>query len=123
MRNLLCLGTGYGRYSLNYKGLPYRTEWVEYPDIEVLCIRIGAPPTSTKHGRPRYTLPVIYDPSTNSVISDSVDIAKYLDETYPDTPKLLPAGTEAFQAMFLDSVWPSIGFPALKIFVSRTVWG
>ncbi|PSR72270.1 hypothetical protein PHLCEN_2v11862 [Hermanssonia centrifuga] len=112
------------RYSLSFKGLPYKTEWVEYPDIEPLCIKIGAPATSTKaDGRPYYTLPVIYDPSTKSVVADSLNIVRYLDKTYPDTPKLLPTGTEAFQAAFLDSAWPSIGFHVFKIIISRTCTG
>ncbi|KAL1734091.1 hypothetical protein EV714DRAFT_281225 [Schizophyllum commune] len=86
------------RYALNYKGLPFRTEWVEYPDIEKKCKEIGAEPTDTKEdGSPLYTLPVISDPSTGKVISDGPKIAKYLDDTYPDTPKLYPPGTEATQ--------------------------
>lgn len=89
------------RFALNYKGLKYRTEWVEYPDIEPLCKKIGAPPTWTpKNGPPLYTLPVIYDPSTDTVVVDSVRIADYLDKTYPDTPRLFPPGTRALQAAF-----------------------
>ncbi|KAJ7015781.1 hypothetical protein C8F04DRAFT_1171671 [Mycena alexandri] len=55
------------RYALNFKGLSYRTEWIEYPDIEALCKKIGAPHTRNKpDGRPHYTLPVIHDLSTGS---------------------------------------------------------
>ncbi|KAJ4002295.1 hypothetical protein F5050DRAFT_1559024 [Lentinula boryana] len=90
------------RYCLNYKGLAYRTEWIEYPDIEALCIKIGAAPTDSKDDgiSPEYTLPVIYDPSTGQTISDSFDIAVYLDTTYPDTPQLFPPGTRALQSVF-----------------------
>ena len=97
---------------MNYKGIPYKTEWVEYPDIEPLCLKIGAAPTSKKaDGRPQYTLPVIYDPSTKRAISESAAIAKYLDETYPDTPALFPPGTDALQSIFLDVVWTTVGLP------------
>ncbi|GAW07249.1 AChain Crystal Structure Of Glutathione Transferase Gstfua3 From Phanerochaete Chrysosporium [Lentinula edodes] len=91
------------RYSLNYKGLSYRTEWIEYPDIEALCIKIGAAPTDVKADgiTPDYTLPVIYDPSTDKTISDSFAIALYLDTAYPDTPKLFPPGTQALQEAFV----------------------
>ncbi|KAF8878319.1 hypothetical protein BD779DRAFT_1554828 [Infundibulicybe gibba] len=83
------------RFSLNYKSLAYKTEWVEYPDIEPLCKKIGAPPTSTKAtGEPHYTLPVIFDPKTKRAISDSAAIAEYLDEQYPETPKLFPTVRE-----------------------------
>ncbi|KAJ3878215.1 hypothetical protein F5051DRAFT_428363 [Lentinula edodes] len=94
------------RYSLNYKGLSYRTEWIEYPDIEALCIKIGAAPTDVKADgiTPDYTLPVIYDPSTNKTISDSFAIALYLDTAYPDTPKLFPPGTQAIQEAFMQYV-------------------
>ncbi|KAF8824223.1 hypothetical protein HHX47_DHR8000375 [Lentinula edodes] len=94
------------RYSLNFKGLAYRTEWIEYPDIEALCIKIGAAPTDVKADgtSPEYTLPVIYDPSTNKAISDSFNIAQYLDTTYPDTPQLIPPGTRALQSGFTQYV-------------------
>jgi glutathione S-transferase len=46
------------------------------------------------------TLPVIMDPNTNRFISDSFAIAQYLDEQYPDTPKVLPYGTAALIHVF-----------------------
>ena len=91
------------RYCLNYKRIPYHTVWVEYPDIEDLCKKISAPPTGVKaDGSPFYTLPVIYDPSTNTTHSESVLIAEYLDAQYPDRPQLIPQGTRALQHMFSD---------------------
>ncbi|EDR03530.1 uncharacterized protein LACBIDRAFT_295178 [Laccaria bicolor S238N-H82] len=104
------------RFCLNYKGIPYRTEWVEYPDIEPLCIERGIPPTSYwADGKPHYTLPAIHDPSTGTYIADSLLIAEYLDKTYPDTPRIFPRGLEALQLGFvksfmtqLDSIWTSI---------------
>lgn len=47
-----------------------------------------------------YTLPLIYDPYTKATISDSLAIARYLDETYPETPVLIPPGTAALHAAF-----------------------
>jgi glutathione S-transferase len=81
------------RLCLNVKGLQYKTVWVEYPDIEAICKKIGAKPTSTQG--PPYTLPVIHDPSTNTVVSDSIDIVRYLDATYPSTIQLMPPGSDA----------------------------
>lgn len=91
------------RLALNYKGLSYKTVWVEYPDIEPLCKEIGATPTAVrKNGTDYYSLPVISDPSTGKVVSDSYAIAKYLDETYlaPDYPALFPAGSHVLQFAF-----------------------
>ena len=111
-------------YTLNYKGIPYRTEWVEYPDIEPLCLKLGAAPTDTRSdGRPYYSLPVIYDPSTKKAVSDSAVIAKYLDETYPDTPQLFPEGTAALQAVFLDGAWDLFGLPLYMIMLPRVCTG
>ncbi|KAJ3733260.1 hypothetical protein DFJ43DRAFT_995758 [Lentinula guzmanii] len=90
------------RYSLVYKSLPYRTVLVEFPDLEHTMRELGAAPTETKpDGSPKYTLPVIHDTATNAVVSDSVAIAQYLDETYP-SPPLFPNGTHAFHASFND---------------------
>ncbi|KAI0769977.1 hypothetical protein C8Q74DRAFT_1369215 [Fomes fomentarius] len=90
------------RYALNAKGLPHKSVWVEYPDIEPLCKKIGAAPGGKQPGTgaPLYTLPVIFDPNTNAVVSDSAVIVAYLDKTYPSTPALLPAGTDALHEAF-----------------------
>ncbi|EIW58149.1 uncharacterized protein TRAVEDRAFT_124779 [Trametes versicolor FP-101664 SS1] len=89
------------RYTLNVKGIPYKTIWVEYPDIEAAMHKIGALPTSRRpDGTPLYTLPAIYDPNTETVLSESAAIARHLDKTYPDTPRLIPAGTDALHAAF-----------------------
>ena len=104
------------RVVLNYKGIPYRTEWVEYPDIEPHSKSLGIKPTGKKSdGSPLYTLPAIHDPSTGVYIADSIAIAEYLEETYPNTPSVFPNETiglqKAFSAAFkhsIDAVWPFI---------------
>ncbi|TFK33644.1 hypothetical protein BDQ12DRAFT_405591 [Crucibulum laeve] len=103
------------RYSLNYKQIPYKTEWVEGPDIEMVCKKIGIPPSSKRpDGSDFYSLPAIYDDSTNTAISDSLNIAVYLDKTYPGTPTLIPAGTEALHAAFvvafMSTIWPFFNY-------------
>ena len=104
------------RVVLNYKGIPYRTEWVEFPDIEPLSKKLGIAPTFHKSdGSPLYTLPAIHDPSTGVYIADSTAIAEYLEKTYPDTPSVFPNETiglqKAFEATFensLEAVWSFI---------------
>ncbi|KAJ7580266.1 hypothetical protein C8J56DRAFT_867568 [Mycena floridula] len=90
------------RYALNIKGLPYERISLEYPDIEKVSKEMGAKPTTVRRGAPLYTLPMIFDPSTNTVISDSIAIVQYLDETYPDTPRLMPPGTRVLHLAFAD---------------------
>ncbi|KDQ50539.1 hypothetical protein JAAARDRAFT_199937 [Jaapia argillacea MUCL 33604] len=90
------------RFALNIKGIPYKTVWLEYTEIEPALLKLGAKATDTKpDGRPHYTLPVIHDPSTNAVVSDSYAIAEYLDAQYPDTIPLFPKGSAALQAGFV----------------------
>ncbi|KAH6888846.1 hypothetical protein BKA70DRAFT_1330870 [Coprinopsis sp. MPI-PUGE-AT-0042] len=85
------------RFCLNYKQLAYKTEWVEYLDIPPVYLKHNNPPTDTHpDGKPYYSVPAILDDlsGTTVMIADSVKIAQYLDETYPDTPKLFPEQTE-----------------------------
>lgn len=91
------------RYCLNYKGLPYKTVWLEYPDIEPTMKKIGALPTGKRpDGSILYTIPAIYDDSTGTAIAESTLIAEYLDKTYPSTPRIIPPGTHALQLAFAD---------------------
>ena len=93
------------RYTLNIKGIPYKTVWVEYPEVEALCKKIGAPPTGKKpDGAPLYTLPTIFDPNTSKAVSDSALIVRYLDATYPAAgPTLVPPALDALLAAFQDA--------------------
>ncbi|KAH6904515.1 hypothetical protein BKA70DRAFT_1297012 [Coprinopsis sp. MPI-PUGE-AT-0042] len=85
------------RFCLNYKGLPYQTEWVEFAEIEAVYHKHNIPPCAKPDGTPgpHYSLPAIFDvnPTTGkaTAIADSLKIARYLDNTYPDTPKVLPS--------------------------------
>uniref|UniRef100_A0A8H7XQM0 GST N-terminal domain-containing protein n=1 Tax=Psilocybe cubensis TaxID=181762 RepID=A0A8H7XQM0_PSICU len=97
------------RFSLNLKELPYKTEWVEYPDIETHCRSLGIPPTSQKpDGSPFYTLPAIHDPSTGVYISDSVKIAAYLEERYPSGRRIFPTGHAGIQIIFEEVLFENV---------------
>ena len=72
---------------LNYKKIPYKVEWVNFPEIEAMCKSIGAAPSGKKtDGKPHYTVPVIkIEPPTGSsdpvvVLSDSYNIAQYIEQ-------------------------------------------
>ncbi|KAK6536775.1 hypothetical protein TWF281_000990 [Arthrobotrys megalospora] len=76
---------------LNYKKVTYETEWVEYPDIRVRLAELGIP---SKGGLMPYTLPmmrVTITPTDGSepqikYLTDSADIAKYLNDNHPEPP-------------------------------------
>ena len=95
--------TVFSSYSLNYKGLPFRTVWVEYPDIESTLKAAGIVSNTRKKpdGSPTWTVPAIYDPKTKTGITESFAIAEYLDKTYPDTPLLIPPGTRTLQKAWI----------------------
>ncbi|PPR03711.1 hypothetical protein CVT24_007404 [Panaeolus cyanescens] len=109
------------RYALNYKGIPYKTEWVEFPDIEKHCISLSIPTKDKKaDGSPYYSLPAIWDTDTGVKLSDSLEILKYLETTYPNKPTLFPNNTQgvltAFEGAFkgqLDALWEFI-LPAVS---------
>ncbi|TFY71087.1 hypothetical protein EVG20_g1916 [Dentipellis fragilis] len=103
------------RFGLNIKSIPYKTVWVEYPDIEHVCKTIGAEPTGTRFGKPVYTLPVIQDPNTGAVVADSFKIAAYLDATYPNTISLFPDETKVFQTMFLQTFEDNVIWAILQL--------
>ncbi|KAI8986072.1 hypothetical protein BD414DRAFT_487549 [Trametes punicea] len=110
------------RYCLNIKGLPYETVWVEYPDIEAALRKVGAAATMQKpDGSPLYTLPAIYDPNTETTIADSAKIVRYLDKTYPDTPRLIPAETDALHAAFHAAFESTLIPDLLKIVLPQAV--
>lgn len=92
------------RYCLTFKGLPFQTVWLEYPEIKPFYEQHSLVPTTlrTIKGTPMpvHTLPIIMDPNTNRFITDSFAIAQYLDEQYPDTPKVLPNNTAALVHVF-----------------------
>ncbi|KAE8348975.1 hypothetical protein BDV28DRAFT_72027 [Aspergillus coremiiformis] len=89
------------RYALNFKGVPYRTEWVELPEVTSRRKGLGVPPCRTfNDGSPYYTLPVVEDLATSNKVGDSFDIALYLDKTYPDAPRLLPSLSVGLHASF-----------------------
>ncbi|KAE9402590.1 hypothetical protein BT96DRAFT_1017539 [Gymnopus androsaceus JB14] len=70
---------------------------------------LGVKPTAAKlNGDPEYTLPIIIDDSNGVALSESVDIAEYLDKTYLDTSRLLPEGSHALQAAFRDVFYPKV---------------
>ncbi|KAK2464961.1 hypothetical protein APHAL10511_003037 [Amanita phalloides] len=96
------------RYTLNFKGLPFRAQHIQYVDIEKTCKEKGIPP-SNSNAEIKYTLPSIFDTSTGIGVSESHRIAAYLDETYPDTPKVIPAGTEALQTAWIEAIMPNLG--------------
>lgn len=99
-----------------FKGLSFQTEWLELSEIEQKMKQIGAAPTSTwEDGRPLYTLPVIHDHATGRIVSDSMQVAFYLDDSYPERPTLFPHGARAPIAMFDSFFFPAVFRPGADL--------
>ncbi|KAI0782746.1 hypothetical protein C8Q75DRAFT_727178 [Abortiporus biennis] len=81
------------RLALNYKGLSYRTEWIDYPDISSTCESLHIPPTNKNpDGTPRWDLPALIDetdPESPVRIADAQNIVLYLEEKYHDPSRSL----------------------------------
>jgi len=89
------------RLALNLKGLSYRTEWIDMPDIAAVRTKLGVPANRCfPDGTPFHTLPVLQDLSTGTLLGDSFEIALYLDKTYPDKASLFLPGTTGLTAAF-----------------------
>ncbi|KAF2793893.1 hypothetical protein K505DRAFT_375004 [Melanomma pulvis-pyrius CBS 109.77] len=71
------------RLMLNYKHIPYRTIFLEFPDIEPTLKGLGL---VLGQSASKYTVPAIHHVPTNTYMMDSVPIAQFLESTYPDPP-------------------------------------
>ena len=66
------------RLVLNLKGIPYKTEWLEYPELAPTFKSFGIPPNA--EGTP-YTIPTIR--IGDKYVMDSAKIAPELEKCYP----------------------------------------
>ncbi|KIK30027.1 hypothetical protein PISMIDRAFT_671047 [Pisolithus microcarpus 441] len=109
--------TAKSRFVLGYKGLPFRIEWVEYCDIAQRMKEIGARQNKLVDGRDGYTLPFLNDPNTGALITDSWEIAEYLEKTYPEKP-IFPNKSKglirAFDAILMNLLRAAIKFPLVR---------
>ncbi|KAG1744385.1 hypothetical protein EDB19DRAFT_1927304 [Suillus lakei] len=107
------------RFVLSYKDLPFVTLWVEYSDIPIAMKAIGAKPNKRRRdGSDVYTVPVLSDPNTGALITDSLEIASYLEKTYPEKP-IFPNNSEPLIRAF-DSAYMSLILPGIKPIFARS---
>ncbi|KAK3625472.1 hypothetical protein LTR56_020372 [Elasticomyces elasticus] len=85
------------RMMLNYKNIPYKTVFLEFPDIEPKLKELGIDPGVDKSGvQKKYTVPVIHYLPTGEYIIDSTPISQFLESTYaePSVPLQSDLGTK-----------------------------
>ncbi|KAK5128148.1 hypothetical protein LTR08_004100 [Meristemomyces frigidus] len=90
------------RLALNYKGLPYTTEWVEYPDLAPKFKALGIPPNGPE-ALAAYSSPTIRI-SDGSYIMESRAIVAALEKLQPEPSLHLDNGyTDRVQAAVLNT--------------------
>ncbi|KZL77793.1 glutathione S-transferase [Colletotrichum tofieldiae] len=105
------------RLALNYKGIDYETEWLEYPDIKGRLEAAGVEPWS--HERTSHTCPAVQFPD-GTYVMNSAKIIIRLEEKYPDKP-LHPDSEEAQASSQLTSrLWGPLQ-PVMMPEVYRTI--
>ncbi|KAG1805633.1 hypothetical protein EV424DRAFT_273547 [Suillus variegatus] len=73
------------KFILSCKDIPFgRTMWVENSDIFIAVKAIGAKSNKRPNGSDVHTVPVLSDPNTGALVTDSLEIASYLEKTYPE---------------------------------------
>ncbi|KAL0563417.1 hypothetical protein V5O48_018650 [Marasmius crinis-equi] len=107
-------------FTLNYKKIPFELIQLPLEELEPKAKSLGALPTKHITGPSKYTVPIIHDSRTGKVLSDSFLIAEYLDEAYPDTPKVFPPGTRALQKVFNDAVLMKFA-PLIALYLDRII--
>ncbi|KZV63655.1 hypothetical protein PENSPDRAFT_616282 [Peniophora sp. CONT] len=107
------------RYTLNYKGIPYKTTFVNFVDIKPTLQEAGIPPSEGE----AYTVPAIIDHKTGQKLSESARIAGYLDAAYPETPAVFPASTREAQITFMKTIGAPLLYAAFPIILLDTFNG
>ncbi|KAK0112609.1 hypothetical protein ONS95_014352 [Cadophora gregata] len=96
------------RLALNFKGLDYKTEWVEYPDIQArLSPHVPANPEPDRD----WTIPAMMF-TDGTYIMDSKPIAERLEKDYP-IPSLY------LDSPIIQEIYPAVGAIAKPL---RAVW-
>ncbi|KAM0256280.1 hypothetical protein ACHAQJ_005045 [Trichoderma viride] len=107
------------RLMLNYKQIPYRTIFLEMPDIEPTLKELGLPPHHPATGsKIKYTVPTIHHVPTNKYLMDSLPIAQFLESTYPDPP--VPLNSELGDEIML-KMRSSLGPVVNKSMIPREI--
>lgn len=89
-----------------------------YPDIRDLLQSKGVEPAEGSKLQ-HYTLPAI--DHNDKTIMDSLKIAIYLDEQFPETPRLIPEGTLPFYRAFQQYTTSALALPIFPLLLPRVI--
>ncbi|EPQ53556.1 hypothetical protein GLOTRDRAFT_63138 [Gloeophyllum trabeum ATCC 11539] len=100
------------RMILNYKGVPYETIYISFPDIRPTIQKLDP-------NHEQYTIPFLVDHYKRVTVVDSVEIAGYLEAQCPMTPSVLPGGIQPLCSFwYKDFLHPKVLVPMLKLLLA-----
>eukprot|EP00123_Amoebidium_parasiticum_P009050 comp19193_c0_seq1/m.21913 comp19193_c0_seq1/g.21913 ORF comp19193_c0_seq1/g.21913 comp19193_c0_seq1/m.21913 type:complete len:276 (-) comp19193_c0_seq1:359-1186(-) len=74
------------RLALSFKRVPFKTTFVDILEIPSVRKGLNCPAVrKLDDGSDFYTLPMLQDPASGTVVGDSFDIANYLDDMFPES--------------------------------------
>jgi glutathione S-transferase len=105
---------------LNYKKIGHITQWVQYPDIKPLFLSLGVPPSGKDaQGEDAFTCPAIQviptEGSKPIFVTDSLKIAEFLEERYPNTPTVFKNVDKAIQLDTIEKVLSELVLPLASL--------
>ena len=100
------------RLILNYKSIPYHTEWVDHQTIAPTFQRLGITPNTS--GGSAYTVPTIRLPD-GTFIRDSAVIAERLERMYPENRLIFDPVTQAAAEQAITAIATALS----PIFITR----
>ena len=109
-------------YQLNYKGIPYTTQYLEFPEIAPLLTSFGIPSPPKNEGYGKHTVPAVKFPDGDCVM-DSLAIYKRLetDAAYASLPKIpideaLEQRVDAITTRMFIGLGPAFRYNTLMLF-------
>ncbi|KAM0257019.1 hypothetical protein ACHAQJ_004612 [Trichoderma viride] len=105
------------RLLLNYKGIDYKTEWINYPEIAPR-FSPHIPPNDGRGLKP-YTIPTVQFPD-GTYLMESRKIAEDIEKKHPSPPVYLDSPTvRKVEALVVDAITPM--YPMLMYTISQVI--
>ncbi|KAM0254308.1 hypothetical protein ACHAQJ_006949 [Trichoderma viride] len=107
------------RIVLNYKNIPYRTQWIEYPDIAPTFASYGIPPNPASTKEAAYTVPVVKFPN-GDYLMQSYAIAQKLEDLWPEPSLHLDSDSYEKAVAVLSKIGPALA-PEMRPWTPRNI--
>ena len=99
---------------MNYKKIPYTTEWTEYPDLAPKFKSLGLTPNDPENIKPEYTSPAVKLPDGRCLM-DSRKIAEELEKLHPEPSLHIDNGYTDRTQKLLGNIFAHLRFIAIPL--------